>query len=153
MRKLMGRCAQVSALLMVVAIGLVAPAAPASAQAPAVPVPASHGWCSTTSPTVNQAGGWVYLPVTSSGSSHCIMRQGARGVQVETLQFALNHCYGENLRYDGDFGPLTRRALERAQRADNINDDGVYGPITRGRLEWAHIEGGSCGRVSSSNFP
>ena len=61
-------------------------------------------------------------------------RYGSRGEQVRAIQALLN-IYGRahagyRLAEDGMFGPSTRAAVIRFQRAANITDDGVVGPVT-----------------------
>ncbi len=61
-------------------------------------------------------------------------RLGSRGEQVRAIQALLN-IYGRThagfrLSQDGVFGPLTRAAVIRFQRAVDITDDGVVGPVT-----------------------
>jgi hypothetical protein len=69
--------------------------------------------------------------VGSTGSVDCVMGQGAQSTAVLYLQYTLNYCYFEHLQQDGQFGPLTRDALIRAQRKAGTYPDGVYGPLTR----------------------
>lgn len=78
------------------------------------------------------------IPTTvDGGSDFCLMSLGSLGGGVHALQDTLNHCYpGNNLTEDGNFGPLTRQALENAQRAAHITVDGVYGPETLDHLLW-----------------
>ncbi len=75
--------------------------------------------------TVGQAT-WRKLVVTQ--------RLGSRGEQVRAIQALLN-IYGRThagfrLAQDGIFGPLTRAAVIRFQRAVDITDNGVVGPVT-----------------------
>ena len=58
------------------------------------------------------------------------MRIGQRGWDVAALQFLLNvRGYGPG-GFDGGFGPSTRRAVTRFQRAAGLTVDGVAGPAT-----------------------
>jgi hypothetical protein len=54
---------------------------------------------------------------------------GSTGTSVELIQVALNR-YGAHLVVDGIFGPLTRAAVIRFQRAHRLKADGIVGPIT-----------------------
>jgi peptidoglycan hydrolase-like protein with peptidoglycan-binding domain len=63
------------------------------------------------------------------------MSQGANSEAVRILQNTLNYCYSENLTPDSDFGPLTKTALIRAQKAAGAARDGHYGPETRSKIE------------------
>lgn len=59
-----------------------------------------------------------------------MMRTGHSGWDVAALQFLLlRRGYGPG-RVDGGFGPLTRAAVIRAQRARGLAVDGVAGPQT-----------------------
>lgn len=58
---------------------------------------------------------------------------GSTGESVELIQARLNH-FGEHLAVDGIFGPLTRAAVIRFQRAHGLATDGVVGPLTWGAL-------------------
>ncbi len=62
-----------------------------------------------------------------------LYREGSEGEGVRTLQQALN-LNGAQLAADGDFGPLTRRAVEQYQRANGLQVDGIAGPQTIGHL-------------------
>jgi peptidoglycan hydrolase-like protein with peptidoglycan-binding domain len=58
------------------------------------------------------------------------MRMGQRGWDVAALQFLLNaRGFGPG-GFDGGFGPNTRRAVRRFQRANGLAVDGVAGPTT-----------------------
>jgi hypothetical protein len=54
---------------------------------------------------------------------------GSTGTSVKLIQAALNR-YGAHLVVDGIFGPLTRAAVIRFQRAHGLEADGIVGPIT-----------------------
>ncbi len=74
--------------------------------------------------------GWRGRP--SLGSR--VMRFGNRGWDVAALQFLLQRAGHGPGRADGLFGPLTRGAVLRAQRAAGIAADGLVGPVTIGSL-------------------
>lgn len=63
-------------------------------------------------------------------------RQDSEGPGVRALQEALNR-FGAQLSTDGDFGPLTRQAVEQYQRANGLQVDGIAGPQTIGHLNEA----------------
>ncbi|RHW21690.1 N-acetylmuramidase domain-containing protein [Pseudomonas jilinensis] len=67
-----------------------------------------------------------------------ILRLGDKGHPVRDLQAALNRS-GSNLLLDGDFGPLTERAVKDFQRKAKLVVDGVAGPKTM-----AALAGGDC---------
>lgn len=77
----------------------------------------------------------AYVPDYSpTGSVDCELFQGAHGDGVKQLQITLNYCCSEHLDTDGDYGPLTREAVRRAQRAAGAARDGRYGPETRKKI-------------------
>ena len=63
-----------------------------------------------------------------------VIRFGKRGWDVAALQFLLQRAGHGPGRADGLFGPLTRGAVLRAQRATGIAVDGLVGPVTIGSL-------------------
>lgn len=63
-------------------------------------------------------------------------RQDSEGPGVRALQEALNR-FGGQLATDGDFGPLTRQAVEQYQRNNGLQVDGIAGPQTIGHLNEA----------------
>lgn len=75
------------------------------------------------------------------------MRIGRRGWDVAALQFLLNaRGYGPG-GYDGGFGPNTRRAVVRFQRARGLSVDGVAGPSTLRALRNRRRASGPSGPV------
>jgi murein DD-endopeptidase MepM/ murein hydrolase activator NlpD len=77
-------------------------------------------------PKTRRALGWRGGP----GLESRIMRFGNRGWDVAALQFLLQRAGHGPGRADGLFGPLTRAAVLRAQRAAGIGADGLAGPLT-----------------------
>ncbi|MCY0885286.1 MAG: peptidoglycan-binding protein [Firmicutes bacterium] len=63
-----------------------------------------------------------------------IYREGDTGAEVRVIQTLLNE-HGAHLAVDGDFGPLTRAAVEAFQAAQHITVDGIVGPVTMARLQ------------------
>lgn len=61
------------------------------------------------------------------------LREGSEGVLVKALQRRLNR-YGASLGLDGEFGPVTERALMAFQKANGMAQDGVVGPETAAAL-------------------
>jgi murein DD-endopeptidase MepM/ murein hydrolase activator NlpD len=88
-------------------------------------------------PQTRRALGWRGRPRLGSR----VMRFGNRGWDVAALQFLLQRAGHGPGRADGLFGPLTRGAVVRAQRAAGIAVDGLAGPVTirslRGGVERA----------------
>ncbi len=81
-------------------------------------------------PRTRRAFGWRGRPALGSR----VMRPGNRGWDVAALQFLLQRAGHGPGRADGLFGPLTRAAVRRAQRAAGIGIDGLAGPVTIGSL-------------------
>jgi len=77
-------------------------------------------------PRTRRALGWRGRPGLGSRT----MRLGNRGWDVAALQFLLQRAGHGPGRADGLFGPLTRAAVLRAQRAAGIGVDGLAGPAT-----------------------
>lgn len=63
-----------------------------------------------------------------------MLRMGSKGAKVRELQALLVRA-GAAIKVDGDFGPSTRDAVKRFQKAQRILVDGVAGPETVRRLE------------------
>jgi len=67
------------------------------------------------------------------------VRQGARGEQVQHVQFLINYIsqfYPEipSVIRDGNFGPATTTAVQAFQRRFGLTADGVVGPATWARM-------------------
>lgn len=63
-----------------------------------------------------------------------MLRQGSKGAAVKEIQNALRNA-GHEMVVDGDFGNITRIAVERFQAASGIAADGMVGPITATYLD------------------
>jgi peptidoglycan hydrolase-like protein with peptidoglycan-binding domain len=70
-----------------------------------------------------------------------LLRKGAEGPAVESLQTRLNAAMGAGLTVDGDFGNLTKAAVEQFQLRAGLDIDGVAGPNTMRAL--AEVEAGT----------
>ncbi len=62
------------------------------------------------------------------GSAQPVLQLGSTGPAVVLLQRRIGAAP------DGDFGPLTRQAVQTAQSDHGLNPDGVVGPLTRAAL-------------------
>jgi peptidoglycan hydrolase-like protein with peptidoglycan-binding domain len=58
-----------------------------------------------------------------------IQQQGSTGEDVRSVQYLLN-AHGSSLSVDGDFGPLTKAAVEHFQGAHGLAVDGIAGNQT-----------------------
>lgn len=58
-----------------------------------------------------------------------LLKKGSKGSHVVDLQRALNAA-GHSLKVDGDFGPVTDRAVRMFQKARGLVADGKVGPYT-----------------------
>jgi peptidoglycan hydrolase-like protein with peptidoglycan-binding domain len=70
-------------------------------------------------------------------ASDGILRQGARGQAVTTLQRQLNTVLGAGLTVDGDFGPRTAQAVVAFQHKYHLEEDGAYGPQSAAMMKAA----------------
>ncbi len=62
-------------------------------------------------------------------NSPLVLKYGDRGDLVRELQLKLQKC-GVAIAADGDFGPVTKRAVEGFQRLKGLSVDGLAGPET-----------------------
>lgn len=120
-------------LAAVLACGLALPVgsavAPASARAVAVASAAPSAAAPSAAPSALAA------PLTAAAApSSSMLRKGATGAAVRTLQkrlSALGYWLGA---VDGEFGDATFHAVVALQKAAGLARDGVVGPATRGAL-------------------
>jgi peptidoglycan DL-endopeptidase CwlO len=84
------------------------------------------------------------LAASPATASAALLRIHSRGPAVVAAQQALG------VAADGDFGPLTRSAVESFQRAHGLDVDGVIGPITAAALG---LGGGSSSATSGPAPP
>ena len=104
-----------------------------------------------TSLTYYNVGGYpggaeMHVPTVGwqDGNKTCYLKYGNSNSAVKVLQEALNNCYSQSLRLDGQYGTNTRNAVRAAQRKINetwewadIAEDGEYGPQTRAWMGFA----------------
>jgi hypothetical protein len=123
------RIVSTASVLLVAALGMaVTPAARAGALGP----------CTGTSWHFDDAGGVVRIPTIGNDNTNfdCLLGVGSVSPAVGDLQTALNICYRAGLSVDNNFGPLTKAALQAAQRSVAVPPDGVYGPLTGTFIHW-----------------
>jgi peptidoglycan hydrolase-like protein with peptidoglycan-binding domain len=126
------------AMVVVLAIGgitwfTLASAAPAHAQAS----------CTGASLYKNTANELAEVPTIGNNTHNddCDLGVGNNSNAVYWLQFDLNQCYGRHLAEDGDYGSLTKAAVEYAQGKSGATVDGIYGPQTRDHIKWVNYGG------------
>ncbi len=76
----------------------------------------------------------LVLQITGGRSNNRILSYGARGKEVEEVQIALRQLGYFRGEATGYYGPVTKRAVSRFQRAQNISADGVVGLKTKEAL-------------------
>jgi len=99
-----------------IAVYLAAGSVSGAPQPPAAPIPAP-------APT----------PAPAPVMKRPVLRRGAKGAHVRTLQAALN-ARGARLAVDGDYGPKTAAAVKAWQRKAGLVQDQICGPKT-----WASL--------------
>jgi Putative peptidoglycan binding domain len=134
----MRRFISAAAAALVVAAGftgLVLAAAPAASAAVS---------CTGYSTFKGAGGNFMLIPTVgnATGNDNCQLGVGNDSQAVSILQSSLNHCYGAGLTVDGDYGPLTKAAVEHAQSVVGVTVDGIYGPVTRNHIKWYDFSGG-----------
>ncbi len=77
-----------------------------------------------------------------------VVEEGDSGENVRTVQYLLNQ-HGAALTVDGDFGPLTKAAVEQFQGPHGLASDGEVGPDTWTPLIFA-VASGSVGAAVSA---
>ncbi|SCL56186.1 Peptidoglycan-binding (PGRP) domain of peptidoglycan hydrolases-containing protein [Micromonospora eburnea] len=105
---------------LLVAAGLAVPVGPASAAGPVTGAPAATGAAVVT---------------VAATSSRPLLRQGAKGAAVTTLQRRLAALHYDVGAVDGAFGPSTFHAVVAFQKVNGLARDGVVGPRT-----WAALD-------------
>jgi peptidoglycan hydrolase-like protein with peptidoglycan-binding domain len=85
--------------------------------------PITYGRLGTPTPATTAPAQGSSKPRLSSS-----LRRGSTGANVRYLQSVLG------LKVDGQFGPVTDRAVRAFQAAQGLKVDGIVGPITWGRL-------------------
>src|SRR5688572_14566123 len=65
-----------------------------------------------------------------------IYYDGQTGPAVDCVQVVLIFCAGQQISFDGKYGPQTRQAVINLQRLFNLQMDGVVGPATGEALKF-----------------
>lgn len=68
-------------------------------------------------------------PATAAAPDWPLVQTGHTGDRVTTVQHLLRHD-GADIEADGDFGPLTKSAVEAFQSDNGLGSDGIVGPLT-----------------------
>jgi hypothetical protein len=113
---------------------LLVPGTAAAAAPAAYDVTCNHGRWMRTSDFL-----WVFLPVNTGLDNQvsCGLRNGNHdNFGVVALQNMLVKCYGQAIAVDGDFGPATEVALERAQAWEHVVN-GKTQVATNGVYHWS----------------
>lgn len=76
---------------------------------------------------------FLFLHIAPAGAS-TILREGSRGTEVVRVQRRLIETNFLSTRATGIFGPATRDAVIRFQRANGITANGTVGPLTMAAL-------------------
>jgi hypothetical protein len=87
----------------------------------------------------------LLLPAAAAHASAKPLKRGSHGARVERVQHWLH------LHPDGIFGPGTKRAVKRFQRAHGLTADGVVGPATFHALQRSAHHGGRASDRSPSH--
>lgn len=77
-----------------------------------------------------------------------ILKKGNKGSSIKTLQKRLNE-FNAKLTIDGDFGPVTEKAVRDFQKKSSLRVDGLVGKNTMAALDMKTTGGGSGGKKSS----
>ena len=86
----------------------------------------------TTTATPPATGGTITVTLPAAGKI-----QPGHGLEVKTVQQALNQLGTAQLTVDGIYGPLTQQAVSAFQQANGLTVDGIVGPQTSQALNTA----------------
>ena len=114
-----------------------------------VPMPPDAAAAGPVRATRSRRAGWLVLGVLAAllvvlvGAANLlarpepVLREGSRGEDVLALQRDLSAAGYDPVYLDGQFGPLTARAVRRFQQDSGVVVDGEVGPETRAALRRA----------------
>jgi murein L,D-transpeptidase YcbB/YkuD len=91
----------------------------------AAPAPAQQNYIKSAKASLYKA---------SSGNSSQMLKEGAKGLEVELLQAELSRRGYYKGATDGLYGPELREAVRRFQTDNNLTPDGMAGPETQAAL-------------------
>lgn len=89
----------------------------------------------TTTPPATTAPKTQTAPKPAATVPAIVLKPGATGADVKTLQRALASAGQSPGPIDGIYGPKTEQAISAFQTSAGITVDGVYGPETKRALE------------------
>jgi cell wall-associated NlpC family hydrolase len=127
----LGGAAAIGSLLL--STPFVAPAAQAAPSAPASTSASGASAGVAAAPHQSGSRSASIVPTYAKISTRSTLYQGKKGKQVKILQSALN-SKGAKLKVDGKFGPATKSAVKKFQRANGLSTDGRVGPKTRAAI-------------------
>lgn len=81
-----------------------------------------------------------------------ILKEGCRGPDVAQLQSRLNSLGFWSGKVDGIFGPMTKDAVMRFQKAKGLKVDGIVGPQTLRALGITSVSRAGIGRFSARDI-
>ncbi|MCQ6268616.1 peptidoglycan-binding protein [Fictibacillus sp. WQ 8-8] len=94
-------------------------------------VVAAMAWGISFSTASASAGGFHH---PQSWEKNSILRENARGVEIQNMQYILNvlgfYTDSAVVDVDGIFGPKTEAGVKKYQKAHGLKADGVVGPRT-----------------------
>lgn len=117
-------------------------------QRPQSPAPGGGGGGQHPAATMDYASGQRFVSpggarMGTAAAHGGMLGLGNMGPAVTTLQVQLTRLGYQPGPIDGDFGPLTRAAVMRFQKAKGLEVDGVVGPATRAVLADAAADAAS----------
>lgn len=91
-------------------------------------------WQCTRSAIPCKPGGDLAKAICDGPAITSNLRRGNSGEQVKTLQCLLKNYHGSQVAIDGDFGPATKKEVEKFQKKNGLKVDGVVGNNTLEKL-------------------
>ncbi|GIG68931.1 peptidoglycan-binding domain-containing protein [Phytomonospora endophytica] len=122
-------------------IGLALAAATVGVVAAGTPANAALPYCNNVSGVNDTSSGGARYQTYVNGGNYttaCNMayynQNGTDGEReaIRQIQWDLKLCYGQSLRVDGEYGPITREAVRNVQRYLNTPQGGSHGLLVDG---------------------